>query len=355
MRKILHIDMDCFYAAIEVRDDPSLRGKPVAVGGLSRGVLTTANYEARKFGCRSAMPTFKALQLCPDLVVRPTRFDAYKEESKKIGRIFHQYTELVEPLSLDEAYLDVSHRGEGGSVVASRIRAQIEREIGLTASAGIAPNKLLAKIASDWNKPDGQFEIKTGEIEEFLEHLPVTRLHGVGRKTAEKLCALEVRTCGDLQCLSKIELAEQFGSWGLELYLLCRGRDERPVKVDRIRKSVSSETTLQENVADLGILGEIMEELRRRVLDTVLGKHVDRVIKSLVIKLKFSDFTTTTAEGAPRPIKRGGGAELGMDVTRYRKLLAEAGGRGEGKSVRLIGVGVRFADLEGRDQLRLNL
>ena len=217
--------MDCFYAAIEVRDDPALRGKPVAVGGVSRGVLTTANYEARKFG--SAMPTFKALQLCPDLVVRPTRFDVYKEESQKIGRIFHRFTDLVEPLSLDEAYLDVTDHGEEGAAVASRIRGQIEEETGLTASAGIAPNKLLAKIASDWNKPDGQFEIKPGEIEEFMEHLPVTRLHGVGRKTAEKLFAIEVRTCGDLQCLSKLELAEQFGSWGLELYLLCRGREGR--------------------------------------------------------------------------------------------------------------------------------
>ena len=355
MRKILHIDMDCFYAAIEVRDDPALRGKPVAVGGVSRGVLTTANYEARKFGCRSAMPTFKALQLCPDLVVRPTRFDVYKEESQKIGRIFHRFTDLVEPLSLDEAYLDVTDHGEEGAAVASRIRGQIEEETGLTASAGIAPNKLLAKIASDWNKPDGQFEIKPGEIEEFMEHLPVTRLHGVGRKTAEKLFAIEVRTCGDLQCLSKLELAEQFGSWGLELYLLCRGRDERPIKVDRIRKSVSSERTLQENVLDLPVLGEVMEELRRGVVDTVSSKYADRVIKSLVVKLKFADFTRTTAEGAPFLSEKAREADEVMDAERYRELLAEAWGRGEGRSVRLIGVGVRFADIEGREQLQLNL
>lgn len=347
--------MDCFYAAIEVRDDPSLHGKPVAVGGLSRGVLTTANYEARKFGCRSAMPTFKALQLCPGLVVRPTRFDVYKEESEKIGRIFHQFTDLVEPLSLDEAYLDVTDHGEEGSVVASRIRGQIEEETGLTASAGIAPNKLLAKIASDWNKPDGQFEIKPADIEEFLEHLPVTRLHGVGRKTAERLFAIEVRTCGDLQCLSKLELAEQFGSWGMDLYSLCRGRDERPVKVDRVRKSVSSETTLQENVTDFSALVEIMEELRRGVEDAVSSKYGDRVIRTLVVKLKFSDFTRTTAEGAPFPVEKSRKDDQVMGEKRYRELLEEAWRRGEGRSVRLIGVGVRFADLEGRQQLQLDL
>ena len=186
MRKILHIDMDCFYAAIEVRDDPSLKGKPVAVGGRRRGVLATASYEARKFGCRSAMPTFRALEICPDLIVLPPRFEVYMEESRKVRAIFRGFTELVEPLSLDEAYLDVSQRVEEGADLATEIRSRIEKKTGLLASAGIAPNKLLAKIASDWNKPNGQYELRPGEIEEFLEHLPVKRLHGVGARIDRK-------------------------------------------------------------------------------------------------------------------------------------------------------------------------
>ncbi|MCH2064942.1 MAG: DNA polymerase IV [Roseibacillus sp.] len=355
MRKILHIDMDCFYAAIEVRDDPSLQGKPVAVGGVERGVLTTASYEARRFGCHSAMPTFKALQLCPDLIVRPTRFDVYAAESQKVRRIFRRFTELVEPLSLDEAYLDVTHHQEEGALVASKIRSQIEEETGLTASGGIAPNKLLAKIASEWKKPNGQFEIRPGEIEEFLEHLPVKRLHGVGRKMEEKLAAIEVLTCGDLQRISKLELADRFGNWGVELYELCRGRDERPVKTNRIRKSVSSETTLRENIGEFSGLVGIMEELRGQVMASVSSKHASRVIKALVVKLKFSDFSRTTAERAPGPFEPGRNIDEVMDAEDYRALLAEAWERGNGKAVRLVGLGVRFADPESKAQLQLEL
>ena len=355
MRKILHIDMDCFYAAIEVRDDPSLRGKPVAVGGRRRGVLTTANYEARKFGCHSAMPTFQALELCPQLIIRPTRFEVYSGESRKVREIFRRFSELVEPLSLDEAYLDVSQRDETGAALALRIRSLIEEETGLTASAGIAPNKLLAKIASDWNKPNGQFEVATGEIEEFLEHLPVKRLFGVGRKMEEKLTALEVRTCGDLQRLSKMELAERFGKWGVELYDLSRGIDERVVRPNRIRKSVSSETTLRENIAEFSPLVGIMEGLRKGVAESVAAKHSDRVVKSLVVKLKFADFTQTTAErGAVRATNALTVDEI-LDSEAYRELLAETWSRGNGKAVRLIGVGVRFSDPESVEQLSLQL
>ena len=355
MRKILHIDMDCFYAAIEVRDDPSLRGKPVAVGGRRRGVLTTANYEARKFGCHSAMPTFQALELCPHLIICPTRFEVYSGESRKVRDIFHRFSELVEPLSLDEAYLDVSHRDETGAALALKIRSLIEEETGLTASAGIAPNKLLAKIASDWNKPNGQFEVATGEIEEFLEHLPVKRLCGVGRKMEKKLTALEVRTCGDLQRLSKMELAERFGKWGVELYDLSRGIDERAVRPNRIRKSVSSETTLRENIAEFSPLVGIMEGLRKGVAESVAAKHSDRVVKSLVVKLKFADFTQTTAErGAVRATTALTVDEI-LDSEAYRELLAEAWSRGNGKAVRLIGVGVKFSDPESVEQLSLQL
>jgi len=188
VRKIIHIDMDCFYAAIEERDNPMLRGKPVGVGGSSRrGVLTTANYEARKFGCRSAMPVFMALEKCPELLIVPTRFDVYTRDSQKIREIFMRFTPLVEPLSLDEAFLDVSHATEPGTIIASRIRQLIREETGLTASAGIAPNKLIAKIASDWNKPDGQLTVSPGKAEDFMKNLPLKKIPGVGGKMANKL------------------------------------------------------------------------------------------------------------------------------------------------------------------------
>ncbi|MGB0145030.1 MAG: DNA polymerase IV, partial [Akkermansiaceae bacterium] len=216
-RKIIHIDMDCFYAAIEVRDDPSLAGKPVGVGGSSgRGVLTTANYEARKYGCRSAMPVFKARQLCPEIILTPVRFDVYWAESEKIRSIFARYTELIQPLSLDEAYLDVSHRAESGAALAKEIRRAIFEKTGLTASAGIAPNKMLAKVASDWNKPDGQLEVRPQDVDGFMKGLRVEKLQGVGKKGRETLAKLGVESCGDLQRFSKVEMAEKLGRWGLE-------------------------------------------------------------------------------------------------------------------------------------------
>ncbi|RYD34079.1 MAG: DNA polymerase IV, partial [Verrucomicrobiaceae bacterium] len=234
-RKIIHIDMDCFYAAIEERENPSLRGKPLAVGGSSRrGVLTTANYEARKYGCRSAMPVFKALELCPHLTLVPVRFDLYRAESSRIRAIFGRFTEIIEPLSLDEAYLDVSHLESSGAVIAREIRAQIREERGITASAGIARNKLVAKIASEWNKPDGQHEVTPEEFDAFIAALPVGKLWGVGKKMRGKLAALGVETCADLQRIDKIELARRFGKWGLELWDLARGIDDRPVETDRV-------------------------------------------------------------------------------------------------------------------------
>ncbi len=345
MRKILHIDMDCFYAAIEVRDRPELRGYPVAVGGRGRrGVLTTANYEAREFGCRSAMPTFKALALCPDLIILPPRFEQYKEESRRVRGIFARFTELIEPLSLDEAFLDVSHLESDGASVAWEIRSEIEEETGLTASAGIAPNKMLAKIASDWNKPNGQFEVRPEEVAAFMQDLPVKKLFGVGRVSEEKLAAQGVRTCGDLQRFSKVELVERFGRWGVELHELARGRDERAVKPNRIRKSLSTETTLRENVSELPPLTTLLEELCDSV-EEGLAKHAGRRVKGLVVKLKFADFSQTTAERAHTRLSR----------AVYRELLEEAWGRGGGKAVRLIGAGVRFANPDEGGQLELGL
>ncbi len=340
-RKILHVDMDCFYAAIEVRDDPSLEGKPVGVGGSSgRGVLTTANYEARQFGCHSSMPVFKARQLCPEIILRPVRFDAYREASQQVRAIFSRYTDVIEPLSLDEAYLDLSHRQESGVALAREIRQAIFQETQLTASAGIAPNKMIAKVASDWNKPNGQLEVRSSEVASFMRGLRVSKLHGVGKRGQESLAKLGVVTCGDLQKFSKLTLAERFGKWGLDLYERARGNDDREVSGDRTRKSLSKERTFSENIEDLAWLTQVMHRLLKEVSRAV-ESQVEQEIKSRVIKLKFEDFTGTTAEKA--------GQE--MIEADYDDLLKLAWERGKGKSVRLLGVGVRLATEE--DQMDL--
>jgi len=344
MHQCIHIDMDCFYAAIEEREDPSLRGKPVAVGGGSRrGVICTANYEARKFGCRSAMPGFKALQLCPQLIMLPVRFDLYRSESSKIRAIFGRFTELIEPLSLDEAYLDVSHWQSQPTAIAGEIRAQIFEETGLTASAGIGPNKMIAKIASDWNKPNGQFQVKSEEVDAFMFQLPVAKLWGVGKKMQEKLTRIHIKTCGDLQKLDKIELSQRFGKWGLELYELSRGRDEREVKPHRSRKSISKEHTFLEDVTDIQSLRPMLKKTRESIQEILDRKYNQRKVRALVIKLKFSDFTQTTAERAS--------AVLDEDL--FSILLAEAWGRGNGKPVRLFGMGVRLRDEKDDPQMEL--
>ncbi|MES2475275.1 MAG: DNA polymerase IV [Verrucomicrobiota bacterium] len=339
MRKIIHIDMDCFYAAIEERENPALRGLPVGVGGSDRrGVLTTANYEARKYGCRSAMPVFKALEACPHLVLVPVRFDLYRSVSASIRAIFGRFTPLIEPLSLDEAYLDVSHLQSDGAAIAREIRAQIFEETGLTASAGISSNKLIAKIASDWHKPNGQKQVGPDEIAAFMAALPVGRIWGVGKKMREKLSALGIETCADLQALDQIELARRFGKWGIELWQLCRGIDDRPVTPHRTRKSVSSETTFSENLTKLQALQAPMHGMLDGLRDEVEKQHADRTIRSLVVKLKFADFERTTAERAGHVI----------DVAVYEELLADAWKRGNNRAVRLLGVGVRFED-EGKE------
>ncbi len=333
--------MDCFYAAVEMRERPELAGKPVAVGGgEGRGVLTTCNYEARKFGCRSAMPGFKARQLCPDLVMLPVRFDLYRAESKKIREIFARFTELIEPLSLDEAYLDVSHlQSEAGSV-AWEIRERIRQQLSLTASAGIAANKFLAKISSDWNKPDGQFEIAEDRIDDFMVSLPVEKIWGVGKRTAEKLHAAEIRTCGEMQQRTELELVSRFGKFGSELYQLCRGIDHREVNPSRERKSLSNEQTFSVNLESVEEGQLRLEKILEELADDFSAKHSDRVIREGFVKLKFEDFKVTSAQRASDTI----------DPTVFDELLAEAWNRGEGKSVRLIGAGVRFVSLEKNQQ-----
>ena len=338
--------MDCFYAAIEMREAPHLAGLPLAVGGSRdrRGVLTTCNYEARKFGVHSAMPTFLALQKCPELIVLPVRFEFYGRESAGIREIMRRWTALLEPLSLDEAYLDVSHHAEPGVEIAAALRRAIFAETRLTASAGIAPNKLLAKIASDWNKPNGQFEITQEQVPAFMYDLPVRKLWGIGAVSAERLQKMEIATCGDMQRLSRIELAQVFGKWGLELFDLCRGIDSRPVEPDRERKSLSTERTFQRDQNTLAECEAKLEELHRELLADLARQEEPRPIHKVFLKLKFADFTRTTAERV--------GSEPRLDD--YRKLLAEALPRSQ-EAVRLMGVGVRFEAEPSAVQLELPL
>ncbi len=334
-RKIIHLDMDAFYASIEIRDRPELAGLPVAVGGTSsqRGVLTTCNYEARKYGCHSAMPTFQALQKCPQLILLPTRFDIYRRESESIRAILRRHTALVEPLSLDEAYLDVTGHDGDPAALAYVIRRQIFQKTRLPASAGIAPNKLLAKIASDWRKPNGQFQIRPDDIAAFMEVLPVKRIWGIGKVSAAKLEKLGVTTCGQLQAFSRVEMAQLFGKFGLELYHLCRGHDDRPVEPHRERKSLSTERTFSMNLDTLDQCIERLPALYAELQTDLAAKKNLPPIAGIFLKLKWSDFTRTSVDRAG----------LAPEFQSYLALLREGHTRSE-KPVRLIGLGVRFQD-----------
>ncbi len=347
MRKIIHIDMDCFYAAIEVRENPQLAGKPVAVGGQShRGVLTTCNYEARQFGCRSALPTYRALQLCPSLVMLPPRFELYRSVSNVIREILQRYTPRVEPLSLDEAYLDVSTRKEYGWDIAKEIRKNILETTKITASAGIAPNKMLAKIASDWRKPNGQFAVTPEQIDAFMVDLPVRKIWGVGPKSVQRLEKRGIHTCGQLQILARTDLFSFFGSFGTELYDLCRGIDNRSVEPSRIRRSLSTERTFDKNLHHLEECVLQLQPIYEELCRDLRGKSADLAIAKAFIKLKFADFKQTTRECVcPQP-----------DFEVYLKLLEVAFQRSR-EGVRLIGAGVRFRPQEsetGAQQLDLN-
>ncbi len=335
MKKIIHIDMDCFFAAVECRDDPAVADKPVAVSGQSgRSVLTTCNYEARKFGCRSAMPLFKALKLCPHLVVKPIRFDAYRAESKKIRAIFARYAEKIEPLSLDEAFLDVSHRPEYAWEIAKLIRKEIWEECQLTASAGISFNKMLAKISSDWKKPNGQFAVTPDQVAAFMKDLPLRKIPGVGPKSEAKLKGLGFVTCGELQEVSLNKMYQLFGNtWGPELYKLCRGEDDREVDTTRFRKSLSNESTYAEDLETLEAceaeLPELVEELKED-----LDKRKDKEpVWKLYLKLKFSDFKSTTRERISDEV----------NFYSFAELLRDAFERNP-NPVRLMGVGVKFRE-----------
>ncbi|AOC94825.1 MULTISPECIES: DNA polymerase IV [Flavobacterium] len=295
-RKIIHIDMDAFYASVEQMDNPELRGKPVAVGGSeNRGVVSAASYEARKFGVRSAISGVLAKKYCPEIIFVRPRFDRYKEISSKIHKIFHEYTDLVEPLSLDEAYLDVTKNKKGNpsaSLLAQEIRTRIFNEVGLTASAGISVNKFVAKIASDYNKPNGQKTVNPDEVEAFLEDLPIRKFYGVGKVTTEKMYQLGIFTGTDLKSKSLEFLEKHFGKSGAFYYHVVRGIHNSEVKSSRIAKSVAAEHTF-----DVNLSSEIfmMEQLER--IASSLEKRLKRYNvsgKTITLKIKYSDFSQQT-------------------------------------------------------------
>ncbi len=339
-RKIVHCDCDCFYASIEMRDNPELVGRPLAVGGSPerRGVVATCNYEARKFGIHSAMASATARKRCPQLIIIKPDMEKYRAASRQIHEVFRLYTDIIEPLSLDEAYLDVSQcqAFEGSATrIAAAIRDQVRESIGITISAGIAPNKFLAKIASDWNKPDGQFVVTPDQVEAFVAALPVKKLHGVGKVTAEKMKRLGIHNCGDIRNLSNDELNKYFGSFGERLRQLSQGIDDRPVQVERIRKSVSVENTY---ASDLPDLEACLQELP--ILQSQLEQRLERLqgsykIQKQFVKIKFHDFVQTTVESI----------SLSLDPANFNTLCKDGFSRGD-KPVRLLGLGVRVVPAE---------
>lgn len=338
-RKIIHCDCDCFYAAVEMRDDSSLSSVPLAVGGGAdrRGVVATCNYKAREFGIHSAMPTAQALRLCPDLVVMPPDFNKYRSISSQIREIFLALTDLVEPLSLDEAFLDVSNVTDyfgSATLMAEEIRQRVKSEVGIIVSAGVAPNKFLAKIASDWNKPDGLFVITPDKVDKFVEQLPVGKLFGVGKVTEKKINALGVSTCGELRSIALAELTEKFGVMGQRLYELCRGIDDREVRTDRRRKSVSVETTYIKDLPDLDSCLLRLEDLVGKLLGRCEKLDLSRQKLRYFLKMRFDDFTITT-------IERQFDDDLNLSI--YQTLCSEAWQR-QCRPVRLLGIGIRFAD-----------
>jgi DNA polymerase-4 len=296
VRKIIHVDMDAFYASVEQRDNPALRGKPLAVGGSrERGVVAAASYEARRFGVRSAMSSRKAYQLCPSILFVKPRFEVYKAVSRQIREIFHQYTDLVEPLSLDEAYLDVTDNKPqlaSARQIAERIKEQIKAETGLTASAGVSVNKFIAKIASDLQKPDGLTVVAPKQAEAFVAALPVDKFYGVGKVTAQKMHGLGIHTGADLKEWPEPELARLFGKAGYFYFKIARGIDLRPVDPDRIRKSIGAETTFDRDITEPDhIRGEI-ESIAQEVIGRM--EKSSSFGRTLTLKVKYSDFTQIT-------------------------------------------------------------
>lgn len=333
-RKIIHFDMDAFYASVEVRDNPELAGKALVVGGPpnSRGVVCTASYEARKFGVRSAMPCSQAYRLCPEAIfVRPD-FDRYTAESRKIREIFGRYTDIIEPLSLDEAYLDVtdSQLGLYATQIAKRIQDDILNELNLSGSAGVAPNKLVAKIASDINKPKGITVVMPNQVLKFMGSLPLRKIHGIGPATEKRLQKSGFVYCRDLWTWSASALEEELGNMGPWLYDRVRGIDERPVKVHRERKSLGKEDTFSTDILDLGLLDKELVTLCESVEHSLKKRSIRG--KTIVLKVKYSDFTQLTRSQTIADWTDS--AQEMLEVTRALMKTTEAGK----KKIRLLGV-----------------
>jgi len=348
-RKIIHIDMDAFYASVEQRDNPDLRGKPVAVGGSrERGVVAAASYEARKFGVRSAMPSVTAKRQCPDLIFVKPRFEVYKEVSRHIRTIFAEHTEIIEPLSLDEAYLDVTENIQGiasATEIATMIRAKILSETSLTASAGISYNKFLAKLASDHRKPNGQFVITPKMGPAFVQDLPVGKFHGIGPATSAKMNGLGIFTGMDMRNQTLEFMAANFGKAGTYYYWISRGIDERPVRANRVRKSVGAETTFSEDLTDYEALVAELQPLIERV-----WHHCETTVargRTATLKVKFSDFELITRSRSVALINSASDfSSLALEL--LKQLMPPT------KAIRLIGISVSgFADSEPKDQLPL--
>ncbi len=351
MRKIIHVDMDCFYAAVEMRDNPALRDIPIAIGGQRerRGVISTANYPARQYGVRSAMSTATALKLCPQLTLLPGRFDAYRQASAQIHAIFKRYTTQVEPLSLDEAYLDVTDcQACHGSAtfIAEQIRTTIYQETGLTASAGVAPIKFLAKIASDINKPNGQYVISPSQVDHFILQLPLAKIPGVGSVSARKLADLGLYTCADVRQADLSLLLKRFGKFGRLLWERSQGIDPRAIDSEKQRKSVGVETTLPEDITQwhqcLVIIDTLYDELESRLRKV----RPDLRIARQGVKFKFADFQQTTQEHLWPLLNKADFQQLAQQIWLQRRL---------NRGVRLIGLQVSLLDPQVERQLPLSL
>ncbi len=354
-KKIIHIDMDAFYAAVEERDDPSLRGKPVIVGGSpnSRGVVSTCNYEARKYGVHSAMPTAQAARLCPHGVFVKHRFDAYKEASTLIREVFFEYTDLVEPLSLDEAYLDVTENkidNPSATLIAKEIKAKIKERTQLTASAGVAYNKFIAKVASDFDKPDGLTVITPAKAQAFIEALPIQKFFGVGKATQKKMKSLGIKTGADLKKWSEYDLVTSFGKVGRHYYKIVRGIDNRDVKPHRVRKSYGKERTFNEDQGDMHWILNFLEELAAQISQGM--KKIKAAGKTVTLKARYSNFETLT-----RSVTFGHYTNDDEEIFEAVKNLIEDTEVGERK-VRLLGISLSNLNLNNQgqvEQLELDL
>ncbi|MCQ8879087.1 DNA polymerase IV [Pseudoalteromonas shioyasakiensis] len=348
MKKFIHIDMDCFYAAVEMRDNPALASVPLAIGGNSRrGVLSTANYIARQYGVRSAMSNYHAKQLCPDLVIVPGRMQVYKEISQQIRAIFKRYTDLIEPLSLDEAYLDVTDSTAckgSATLMAEHIRADIYSATGLTASAGVAPIKFIAKIASDENKPNGQCVVLPEQVDDFLAQLPLGKIPGVGKVTLEKLNLKGLYTGVDVCGKGVNWMQQHVGNFGVSLYQKCAGLHIGQVSTERVRKSLSVEHTYEYNKTSLQACLEqlplLLEELTRRLQKQQLEHRINK----LSVKVKFANFVVTSADQSYHQI----------DTAIFTELLSKAYQRGNQQPVRLLGIGIGVKN-EPQQHLQLSI